>query len=270
MNENTKKEKRFYTPEFVLVCVMLCTLLALVLAVLFVPMVLPAAEVDPDAKFADILEYRKSILAVIITAFGAWVGAGAAYFFGRENLREASQSLLAMKEKSPREQLRNTSIKEIALPLIWTVKEGDVLEKIVKKLKDEPGYWFISILKENGILKDVISEEVIWRFIEHKFSEGQSEDSGVEDDSDTGEKIDIVNKRKEIADYKVSDVLEYINSDSNLAIFKGIYITVVQDTLVSTAHDAMNNRGVRLAIVRNDDGKPISFITMTDIRNVIL
>ena len=29
---------------------------------------------------------------IILTAFGAWVGAGAAYFFGREILRESANS----------------------------------------------------------------------------------------------------------------------------------------------------------------------------------
>ena len=96
--------RQWVTPEFLLVVVMLIALVLLVVGVLWIPVDPP--DCDTTTTFMDVLNYRKSILAVIVTAFGAWVGAGAAYFFGRENLREASASLLAMREPSAKDRLR--------------------------------------------------------------------------------------------------------------------------------------------------------------------
>jgi glycopeptide antibiotics resistance protein len=87
---------------------MLGVLTLLVTVVLLIPM----HWIGPADK-GDIFIWRKDVLAIIITAFGAWVGAGAAYFFGRENLRVAADSLLAMRGLSGKELLRRTSIKQI-------------------------------------------------------------------------------------------------------------------------------------------------------------
>ena len=64
-------------------------------------LVLKWMTVSTGVPPADALAYRKDVLSIIITAFGAWVGAGAAYFFGRENLRVAMDGLLAMRDESP-------------------------------------------------------------------------------------------------------------------------------------------------------------------------
>jgi hypothetical protein len=40
----------------------------------------------------NFIEYYKWALTTLMGAFGAWIGAGAAYFFGRENLKESSES----------------------------------------------------------------------------------------------------------------------------------------------------------------------------------
>jgi hypothetical protein len=94
--------------EFILVVVMLGILLVLVMSVLLIPTswkdppVLPKnANAEQVLKYQqEILayqkssyDYRKDVLSIILTAFGAWVGAGAAYFFGRESLRDANTLL---------------------------------------------------------------------------------------------------------------------------------------------------------------------------------
>ena len=68
------RTRGWWTPEFFLVVIMLLTLVVLVGLVLWIPINPPRD--DMVTKFTDLLDYRKSILAVIITAFGAWVGAG--------------------------------------------------------------------------------------------------------------------------------------------------------------------------------------------------
>ena len=75
----------------ILVAIMLIVLFFLVVAVLHMSVVPVATNQSLNAtQVTQILDFRKNILAIIITAFGAWIGAGAAYFFGRENQREAS------------------------------------------------------------------------------------------------------------------------------------------------------------------------------------
>jgi hypothetical protein len=61
---------------FTLVVIMLGTLFILVLALLgFIKWL------SPDK---DVLEFGKWTFSILLGAFGAWIGAGAAYFFGRE------------------------------------------------------------------------------------------------------------------------------------------------------------------------------------------
>jgi len=132
--------------DFLLVNVMLLVLLALVPIVLCAP--IPGVSTSVDASV--VLDYRKSILVVLITAFGAWMGAGAAYCFGRENLREASQSLLAMREPSGEERLRRTLVREVAPRAIdWVVKIDDT---VFGKLESESLRWFIPLIDSTIVL----------------------------------------------------------------------------------------------------------------------
>lgn len=74
---------------------------------------IPINSTNSTLSTTEVLEFRRTILTVIITAFGAWVGAGAAYFFGRENLRVASESLLDMREPSAKEIMNQLTIKDL-------------------------------------------------------------------------------------------------------------------------------------------------------------
>lgn len=246
---SSEKESRWKSPEFLLVVVMLLVLLVLVVLVLWAP--IPGMSTDSDATMA--LDYRKSILSVIITAFGAWVGAGAAYYFGRENLREASRSLLAMREPSPEERLRRTPIREVPPRAIdWTVKTTDTLETVVKKLKDEPVRWFIPIT-ENDTFKTIISEEAIWRFIS--------------DNVETGTKYDDLKKEE------ISKVLESLDKPDNKELkerSEGISVSASLDDSAAQINELMGKKNVKLAIITDDKGKPAHFITTADVRKVLL
>jgi hypothetical protein len=236
------------TPEFLLVIVMLVVLTILVIVVLWAPVPQTGAS---DATAKDMLDYRKSILAVIITAFGAWVGAGAAYYFGRENLREAASSLLAMREPSPKERLRRTPIREIPpTSLDWIVKNSDELKPVLDKLKAEPERWFTPIVKDAGTIDTVIHEEAIWRFVDKETEAGTAY-------------ADILEK-------KMSDVIKYIKDTPGLKRVEGIYVAVTFDKSVGDAYELMQNKDVYLAIIMDERGKPTHFITAGDVRKVSL
>ncbi len=245
-----EKEPRWKSPEFFLVVAMLVVLTVLVGLVLWAPL----PKKDYTATATVILDYRKSILSIIITAFGAWVGAGAAYFFGRENLREATQSLLAMREPSPKERLRRTPVREMPLkPLDWRVTADDELGPVVEKLKKEPWLWFVPIVKD-GTLENIIDEEAIWRFIDREYAK----------EPPTPYAEILKNK-------KVSDVLEYIRDKKNeLERLEGIYIAVTLDKSAGDVHELMQNKGVFLAVVLDETGKPTHFFTTADVRQVLL
>lgn len=120
----------------------------------------------------DILEFGKWTLSVLLGAFGAWIGAGAAYFFGKENLAESSRST----EQAMRIQqaaLKGVPKSECIKDLVLTVmnhefmfspreKKEDVIAKL--NLSQYNGYWWVPVLDESGkgILKDIIHARVFW------------------------------------------------------------------------------------------------------------
>lgn len=242
-----ERETRWKSPEFLLVVAMLVVLTVLVGIVMLAPL----PKKDDSATAAVILDYRKSILSIIITAFGAWVGAGAAYFFGRENLREAANSMLAMREPSPKERLRQILIRAMPLkPINWCVAADDDLSPIVKKLKTEPGLWFIPIVKD-GMLETVIDEEAIWRFIDHESAQEPPIPY-----------TDILKKT-------IADVLEYIKAQK-LERLREIYVPVTLDKSAGDVYELMQNKSVFLAVVVDEAGKPTHFITTADVRRILL
>ena len=234
--------------EFWLVVVMLGVLTILVIAVLFWPITIPTEPTPPAGKettFKEVLDYRSNLLSLIITAFGAWVGAGAAYFFGRENLRVAANSLLAMREVSPRERLRRTSIKQIPpTPLDWTVKKITPIDDVQAKLKSEPARFFIPIVKDDDTLETVINEEAVWRFLLDPAGQPS-----------TGK--------------TVRDLLTFIDSHPDLQRFRDIHVVVTMEATVGAANELMDSKQVFVAIVESE-GKPTHFFTTSEVRKLIL
>lgn len=79
--------------EFYLIVAFLAALVGLVILILWMPADFITGSYDATTE--EIIGFKKDLLAIILTAFGAWIGAGAAYFFGRENLREAVAGMKA-------------------------------------------------------------------------------------------------------------------------------------------------------------------------------
>jgi hypothetical protein len=210
----------------------------------------PAPGTDTSMTAKDLLDYRQSILATIVTAFGAWVGAGAAYFFGRENLREATQTILQMREPSPSERLRQTPIREIPpRPVDWLVKIGRPVGEVMDRLKKEPGRWFIPIIHEDETLVTVLEEEAVFRYV-----------------------MDIYEQGKDItANKTMTDVLNYLEGQKELQKrTKDIFVEVKLNKSAGFADDLMKDKGVKLGIITNENGKPTHFITTDDLRRVLM
>ena len=235
--------------EFWLVVVMLGVLTLLVAGVL----VVPQKWVGTDNQIS-ILTWRKDVLAIIITAFGAWVGAGAAYFFGRENLRVAADSLLAMRDISGKERLRRTSIQQIPpTPIDWTVKRTDKISDVKKALVDKPERWFVPVVKEDGTLDTVVNEEAVWRYLIDK----APADTATQAEKDA------------FANATVDDLIKYVETTDTLKRFMNIHAVASMETNVGAANDLMDSRHVFLAIVTSE-GKPTHFFTTSEVRKLLL
>jgi hypothetical protein len=214
------EKRKFWTPEFVLVWTMLLVLLALVTVILFVPAGYRSAT---DVTFAAVAEYRKTNLSIVITTFGVWVGAGAAYFFGKENLRTATNSMLAMRDQSPQERLRRTSIRAIPpRPLDWVIKNSDTVASVVERLRAEPQRWFIPVVKNDESLDTLLHEQAVWRFVDKLSSQGTAYD-------------DILKKT-------ISDVLNYVKTTPGLEKDVNISVTVSMDQSTGEAYDLMQSK----------------------------
>jgi len=258
---NQRSTRGFWTPEFVLVCVMLFVLVALVLIVLRVP-IGPVQGADANGAstreaptFAEMADYRKSMLNVIVTVFGAWVGAGAAYFFGRENLKEAADSLLAMRQPSAREQLYETLVREIPPKILdWRVKVSDSLQPVVEKLEQNPTYWFITVVKEDGTLETVLEAHGLWRFINKQLRPEEGEDKSLKE------------ARVEVLNEKVSEVLNAPEVDA----FKDRHVTAKLDESAGKVHEQMAKERVTVALIVDEKGKPTHFFTTADVKNLLL
>jgi hypothetical protein len=192
----------------------------------------------------DLLGYRQNIMVAIITAFGAWVGAGAAYFFGRENLREATQKMLDMRGLSPVERLRKTLLSEIPLRQVhWLVNINTKVENVYNKLRDEPDRWFIPITKEDGTLLTVLENEAIYLY--------------------------VLDKKDMIG--TLDDVLKYLMENEKLQKHtEDIYVEVKFDNNACYAQDLMQYKNVKLGIVTNEKGEPTHYVTTDDLRRLLM
>jgi len=235
------KNKLICTPEFVLIIVMLVVLAFLVFVVLWVPV----TGEDSSVTASDLLDFRQSVLATIITAFGAWVGAGAAYYFGRENLREATQKMLEMREQSPIERLRQTLLREIQPRQVdWWVKIDEEVKEVMKKLKKEPERWFIPIINDDETLRNVLKDEAVFRYVIEKDNKMEG---------------------------TMKDVLEFLEGQTELQRrTKDNYIEMKLNKNAGFANDLMQDKDVKLGIITNEKGKPTHYITTDDLRKTLM
>ncbi|MDO8637918.1 MAG: hypothetical protein Q7R34_17070, partial [Dehalococcoidia bacterium] len=163
--------------EFLLVVIMLGSLLVIVALIFWWTQglltivtttnnVTTKGTTEDKDLLAAVLNHRKDLIAIILGAFGAWIGAGAAYFFGRENLREATSSILRMKEPSGEEMLIRTSVADLKpKPLPRTFKDSDTVAEVLKWLLDDPDRFFATIVDNRGKVKYLLHEEAIYRLI---------------------------------------------------------------------------------------------------------
>jgi hypothetical protein len=152
---------------FSLVVVMLASLLILVGLLLWRSW---PQTLKQEVTGQEMLDFYKSALSILVGAFGAWIGAGAAYFFGRENLAESSRSTetaLKIQQETFRAASKPSRVSDLALTAMnrdFMFTPASTKDEVVKGLQQHLDYWWVPILKEKGkgALVDILHARVIW------------------------------------------------------------------------------------------------------------
>lgn len=215
--------------------------------------------------FPQVLDYSKWVLSALLAAFGAWIGAGAAYFFSKESLQESSrateEALRIQQQTLGTRGQEKLYVKDMALTAInpsFVFNPDTKLYDVVKSLNSKLGYWFVPIVeKDTGILKDVIATQAFWKYPNlPQVPEGNPAEQ---------------NQKTSEGPF-VKDFLKFLAENDNLKKLHGegiFFIKIkLEDTLESVAAQ-MKSPNTAVAIVVDAKGKPTHCVTRTDIGSLL-
>jgi predicted transcriptional regulator len=200
----------------------------------------------------------KDIMALTFGTFGTWIGAGAAYFFGRENMREATNSLLRMSGRTPTEILASTTLREMnprAIP--GTFNMDDKVEKLTDWFKKNIEGYFVLVVDKDGKYQNTLNEEAVYRFINNE-SETQSDKTYNE-------------IKKAINDKNIQDIIEFIKSQKTkeLQTLIEYAIPLNEETKATVANEKLEKENKKVAIVVDAQNRATGYITTSDIRRLL-
>jgi len=150
---------------FWLVVIMLGLLTGLVVTLIWC-----ISQAGNDEHGKAMLEFCKWALTTLLGTFGAWIGAGAAYHFGKENLAESSLSTeraLEIQQQTLRGRVRGNRVKDLALIALnrkFMFDPSSTRQDVVDALGKNLNYWWVPVLDkpDHGKLADVIHARVFW------------------------------------------------------------------------------------------------------------
>jgi predicted transcriptional regulator len=201
---------------------------------------------SPPGNFLAFIDYSKWLFSGLIGTFGAWIGAGAAYFFGKENLAESSRST-ENALKIQHEALRNTPkrdcIKDLALTTMnkdFMFQQDATTEEVAASLSDHPDYWWVPVMDNEGkgILEDLVHARVFWN------------------DTFKGKKI--------------AEIMEALSLDDTLGKLHGqaFFLKVALDDKIADVASKMDKSGAVIGIVVDQKGKPSYCFTKQNLLTV--
>jgi len=208
-------------------------------------MILPFKDCQAAAQYPkDIMEFSKWALAVLLGAFGAWIGAGAAYFFGKENLQESSistENALKIQQDGFRrpqaERIKDMILTAMNPEFIFGAKKSK--SDVVKMLEKFKGYWFVPIKNDTtAALQDVIHARVFW---------------------DNQFQIDDTTLLEQIGT-KLDANANWKNLHGDL-----FYIKVSPDDKIIDVYDRIKGKDAEVAIVVDDQGRATQCLSKSDL-----
>lgn len=246
-NEEVTQKKKFpHTLEFTLVLVMLGVLALLLIIMITLP--LQAGKNGTTQTNTEIIDYCKWVMTALLAAFGAWIGAGAAYFFGKANLVESSRSTEdALKIQKDFMRPRGVKyIKDINLTAMNTSFLFDLdktFNDVNIELENNVGYWFVPVIdKKDGVLQDVIHSQIFWR----------------KEFTDTESLKDIIAGM----DTKDNGRLKNLHKE-------GFYAKVNLNDSIEEIYKIMKAKNIHVAIVVDEKGRPTHCLTRTDLSSLL-
>lgn len=246
MSDNTSRGIR--SAEFILVAILvLALLLAMLMIFVFVTSGTDAAAIQTN---------RKDMLAIILGAFGAWIGAGAAYFFGRENMRAATDAMLKMRGLTPQERLAQAALRDLkpkSLHIIF--HKTDPLSKLKTFFEEDPARFFAAVVNEHGEIDNAVDEEALYRFRCEKQPDMEKETI------------------QSLYDYIKEEAAKFKdNRTAARDMLSLISLAVVLNETRSAlaANEAMEQEHKFITIVTDNKSNPTGYITTSDIRRYVL
>lgn len=235
--------------EFWIVISMLGILAVLVFFILRAPTPIVGGEGEAALTGKDILTYRSDLLSTLLTAFGAWVAAGAAYFFGSKSMESTAD---AYKSGIGAERLKDVWLKDLTLDeLKWEYTMNDPLSKVVGALEKEARLWWVPVLDEHGKLRTVLHEEAFYRFFKECTTEGKQIGG-----------IAVPLDPEEFDQLKLKQLVEWVEQHREWrGVIWDIATTTKLNRSVASLNDEMVNNERHVAIVLNDKGEPVHALT---------
>ena len=243
-----KKKKPYRPAEFRLVLWMLVSLTFLLVLLIVLPFV-----VRNKSNSSDFIEYTKWVLPALLGAFGAWIGAGAAYFFGKENLELSNKSTkeaLEIQRETSKTKADKATIEDMnPTPLNPDFKftMDSKVDEVINELNRNVDYWFVPVL-ENEKVKDVIHTEALWRLFKDKTKDPEKK--------------------------TLSEVIDCIEKDPDAKIkaskLHGFFQEFKMYDKVSDVHKLMRKSDVSVGIICDDQGKATHCFSRKDLRIFML
>jgi hypothetical protein len=200
---------------------------------------------------------QKDIFALTFGAFGTWIGAGAAYFFGRENMRTATESLLKMQGRSPEEILAATTLHEMGPKAIdQTFKASDTIESVMNWLKKSTKNFFMVLVDDDGRYQRVVNEEAVDRFVYDEMENNPTK------------KFEEI--QKGFKTKTVQAIVDRFKAQEGLQDLVDYAIPLNEDIKASTANTKLDSAGKYIAIVVDAQNNPTGSITTADIRRLLV
>jgi CBS domain-containing protein len=233
-----------------LVVIMLSILAGLAVVIISLPLFVIILNFK-DAQAATgystaLIDFSKWALAVLLGAFGAWIGAGAAYFFGKENLRESSRST-AEALRIQQEGFRGPQIERIKDMTLTAMNPNFIFgpettrDVVESKLREFRGYWFVPVVDDKtGALKDVMHIQVFWS--------------------------PALN-----ADKQLKDMITHMNTTPEMEKLHGdqFYVKVSPDDKIIDVYNLMSHKQAEVAVVVDEKGKATNCLTKSDLSSYL-
>ncbi len=218
-----------------------------ILFLLVIILVIVAAFFPGDKN--TVLEFCKWAFSSLLGAFGAWIGAGAAYFFGKENLaesRESTKQALQIQQETLSGSAKPVRIRDLTLTAMNKefMFNGNTEKSVIcKALEQYDDYWWVPIFDDEGKgqLKDVVHARVF-----------------------------MTTEQDEKQNPVVSEILENLDEKPKTQKLHGpsFFIKATPEEKIVDVVERMNNSNAAVGIVVDEKNKPTYCFTKSDLASV--